>query len=98
MSAALARRIPIAEYLPKKVKMAITGNGNASKEQVAGMLAQLLHYKDLPRHLDSTDALGIAVCHFFNSTRADVPTESYSGWEAFVKKNPDRLAGCRKKP
>lgn len=93
MSAALARQIPITEYLPKKVKMAITGNGNASKEQVAGMLAQLLHYRDLPRHLDSTDALGIAVCHFFNSTGAtDAPAEHYTGWEAFVKKNPERLS------
>ena len=61
----LMRQIPITEYLPKKVKMAITGNGNASKEQVAGMLVQLLKYRDLPKHLDSTDALGIAVCHLF---------------------------------
>lgn len=91
MSAALARQIPITEYLPKKVKLAITGNGNASKEQVAGMLAQLLRYKDLPKHLDSTDALGIAVCHFFNSSRAGAVSESYSGWEAFVRKNPDRV-------
>ena len=66
-------QIPITEYLPKKVKMAITGNGNASKEQVAGMLAQLLRYKDLPKHLDSTDALGIAVCHFFNSSGRERP-------------------------
>ena len=54
------------------------------------MLVQLLHYKDLPKHLDSTDALGIAVCHYFNSGRT-VAGESYSGWEAFVKKNPGRI-------
>lgn len=91
MAAALMHQVPITEYLPKKVKMAITGNGNASKEQVAGMLVQLLRYKDLPRHLDSTDALGIAVCHFFNSGRGECISESYTGWEAFVKKNPGRI-------
>ena len=53
--------------------------------------AHLLRYKDLPKHLDSTDALGIAVCHFFNSSRAGAVSESYSGWEAFVRKNPDRV-------
>lgn len=91
MAAALMHQVPITEYLPKKVKMAITGNGNASKEQVAGMLVQLLRYKDLPKHLDSTDALGIAVCHFFNSGRGECVSESYTGWEAFVKKNPGRI-------
>ena len=93
MSAALMRQIPITEYLPKKVKMAITGNGNASKEQVAGMLVQLLKYRDLPKHLDSTDALGIAVCHFFNSSRQNRETASYSGWEGFVRNNRSRVSG-----
>ena len=93
MSAALMRQIPITEYLPKKVKMAITGNGNASKEQVAGMLVQLLKYRDLPKHLDSTDALGIAVCHFFNSSRQNRETASFSGWEGFVRNNRSRVSG-----
>ena len=66
MAAGLARDLPITEYEPKKVKMAITGNGNASKEQVAKMLQQLLRFKELPSHLDATDGLAVAVYHFFN--------------------------------
>jgi len=64
MAAGLSRQIPITEYEPKKIKMAITGNGNASKEQVAKMLQQLLGLKTLPKNLDSTDGLAAAVCHF----------------------------------
>jgi len=64
MAAGLSRGIPITEYEPKKIKMAITGNGNASKEQVAKMLQQLLGLKELPKNLDSTDGLAAAVCHF----------------------------------
>ena len=67
MAAGLSRDIPIKEYSPKKIKMAITGNGNASKEQVAKMLQSLLRFKTLPKNLDSTDGLAAAVCHFFNS-------------------------------
>ena len=69
MAAGLSREIPITEYEPKKIKMAITGNGNASKEQVAKMLQQLLGLKTLPKNLDSTDGLAAAVCHFFNTGR-----------------------------
>ena len=65
MSAALYRDIPIFEYSPKKIKMSITGNGNASKEQVASMLKSLLNIKELPKHLDATDELAAAVCHHF---------------------------------
>ena len=64
MAAGLSRDIPITEYSPKKIKMSITGNGNASKEQVAKMLQSLLRFKDLPKNLDSTDGLAAAVCHF----------------------------------
>ena len=93
IAAAIHRDIPITEYAPLKIKMAITGNGQASKEQVAGMLVQLLKYRDLPKHLDSTDALGIAVCHFFNSSRQNRETASYSGWEGFVRNNRSRVSG-----
>ena len=92
MSAALSREVPITEYLPKKIKMAITGNGNASKEQVALMLKSLLNLKELPRRLDSTDGLAAAVCHFYNQGRIE-PGKSYSGWASFVSQNPDRLKG-----
>jgi crossover junction endodeoxyribonuclease RuvC len=89
MAAGLSREIPITEYLPKKIKMAITGNGNASKEQVAKMLQSLLGLKTLPKNLDATDGLAAAVCHFYNSGRIEVG-KSYSGWSAFVKQNPER--------
>lgn len=86
MAAGLSREIPITEYLPKKIKMAITGNGNASKEQVAKMLQSLLGLKTLPKNLDATDGLAAAVCHFYNEGRVEVG-KSYSGWGAFVKQN-----------
>ena len=90
MAAGLSRGIPITEYEPKKIKMAITGNGNASKEQVAKMLQQLLGLKELPKNLDSTDGLAAAVCHFFNSGKV-IGEKSYSGWDAFVKQNEERI-------
>jgi len=90
MAAGLSRQIPITEYEPKKIKMAITGNGNASKEQVAKMLQQLLCLKELPKNLDSTDGLAAAVCHFFNSGKT-VGEKSYTGWDAFVKQNENRV-------
>lgn len=90
MAAGLSREIPITEYLPKKIKMAITGNGNASKEQVAKMLQSLLDLKTLPKNLDATDGLAAAVCHFYNSGKITVG-KSYTGWSAFVKQNEDRV-------
>ncbi|MEM0933723.1 MAG: crossover junction endodeoxyribonuclease RuvC [Bacteroidota bacterium] len=90
MAAGLSRQIPITEYMPKKIKMAITGNGNASKEQVAKMLQGLLKLKTLPKNLDSTDGLAAAVCHFYNEEKL-VVGHKYTGWEAFIKKNPQKL-------
>ena len=90
MAAGLSRQIPITEYLPKKIKMAITGNGNASKEQVAKMLQTTLKLKSLPKNLDSTDGLAAAVCHFYNKGRVEAG-RSYTGWEAFVKQNSERI-------
>ena len=90
MAAGLSREIPITEYSPKKIKMAITGNGNASKEQVAKMLQSLLNLKDLPKNLDATDGLAAAVCHFYNQGNVEIG-KSYTGWSAFVKQNEDRV-------
>jgi crossover junction endodeoxyribonuclease RuvC len=90
MAAGLSREVPITEYLPKKIKMAITGNGNASKEQVAKMLQSVLGLKTLPKNLDATDGLAAAVCHFYNSGRVEIG-KSYSGWDAFVKQNEKRV-------
>jgi len=90
MAAGLSRQVPITEYSPKKIKMAITGNGNASKEQVAKMLQSLLTLKELPKNLDATDGLAAAVCHFYNAGKVSVG-KSYSGWSAFVKQNQDKI-------
>jgi crossover junction endodeoxyribonuclease RuvC len=90
MSAGLSRDIPITEYSPKKIKMAITGNGNASKEQVAKMLQSLLGINDLPKNLDSTDGLAAAVCHFFNAAKGG-NQKKYTGWKAFVSQNPGKV-------
>jgi len=90
MAAGLSREVPVTEYSPKKIKMAITGNGNASKEQVAKMLQSLLSLKTLPKNLDATDGLAAAVCHFYNSGKV-VAGKSYTGWEAFVKQNPKKI-------
>ncbi len=90
MAAGLSRDIPITEYSPKKIKMAITGNGNASKEQVAKMLQSLLRFKEMPKNLDSTDGLAAAVCHFFNAGKAGAQKQ-YTGWNAFVSQNPGKI-------
>lgn len=90
MAAGLSRQIPITEYLPKKIKMAITGNGNASKEQVAKMLQSTLGLTTLPKNLDSTDGLAAAVCHFYNDGRIE-SGRKYTGWESFVKQNEKRV-------
>ena len=88
MAAALYRDIPITEYAPKKVKMAVTGNGNASKEQVAAMLKQLLKFEEIPTLLDATDALGVAICHHF---QGGVQKKGPTSWKAFITENPTRI-------
>ncbi|MFC5048158.1 crossover junction endodeoxyribonuclease RuvC [Aquimarina hainanensis] len=91
MAAGLSREVPITEYSPKKIKMAITGNGNATKEQVAKMLQGMLKLKQLPKNLDSTDGLAAAVCHFYNMGKPNTTQKSYTGWAAFVKQNDKRI-------
>lgn len=102
MAAALQKDIPVVEYAPKKVKIAITGNGNASKEQVNAMLQSLLKFtfdhNDLT--LDASDGLAVAVCHLLqrNPGGATGGSKKSSGkkggsWEAFVKNNPGRIKG-----
>jgi crossover junction endodeoxyribonuclease RuvC len=90
MAAALSREIPITEYAPRKVKQSVTGNGNASKEQVSKMLQTLLKFSEGPKMLDATDALAVAVCHHFQAGASKKGTQ---GWKSFLKENPDRLKG-----
>jgi crossover junction endodeoxyribonuclease RuvC len=91
IAAALSREIPVFEYSPKKIKQSITGNGNASKEQVASMLHTLISLQENPEHLDASDALGAAVCHFFQKGGTD-SKKTYTGWNAFLNANPQRKA------
>jgi crossover junction endodeoxyribonuclease RuvC len=89
IAAGIAHDLAVFEYSPRKIKMAITGSGNASKEQVAKMLQQLLKLKSLPQNLDATDGLAAAVCHYFNPAQQN--EKSYSGWASFVQKESHRI-------
>lgn len=91
IAAALTRNVPIFEYSPKKIKMSITGNGNASKEQVALMLQRLLTIKDLPKKLDATDGLAAAVCHHFQH-KGPAAGKKFGSWKSFLTENPERKA------
>lgn len=94
MAAALSRNIPIVEYAPRRVKQSVTGNGNASKEQVSHMVAHLLKTELEPQFFDATDALAIAICHHFHEnalpTRSTKATKK-GAWGAFVSENTDRV-------
>jgi crossover junction endodeoxyribonuclease RuvC len=91
IAAALSKNIPITEYSPKKIKMSITGNGNASKEQVAAMLLQVLGLNGGHDYLDATDAMGAALCHYYQNKKTGTSGKSYTGWKAFVTENPKRV-------
>ena len=97
MAAALSRDIPIAEYAPLSIKMAVTGNGQASKEQVARMLKHILGLEDsqMPNLLDATDALAAALTHFYETGKPAV-AKGPKNWEQFIRNNPDRIAPRRK--
>ncbi len=90
ISAGLSRDLPIFEYAPRKIKMAITGAGSASKEQVAALLERMLDIKNMPSKLDATDGLAVAMCHFFQKELPASET-SYRSWNDFISKNPGRL-------
>ena len=94
MAAALSRDVPITEYEPSKIKMAITGTGAASKEQVREMLKRILSIpaESLDIELDATDALGAALCHFYESAKPAIAKGSRS-WKDFIARNPDRVKG-----
>ena len=89
MAAGLSRQVPITEYSPKKIKMSITGNGNASKEQVAKMLKNILSFDEMPKNLDSTDGLAAAVCHHFNKNQINKVTK-FANWKSYVEQNPNK--------
>jgi len=90
IAAALAHNIPITEYAPRKIKVAITGQGAASKEQVAAMLQKVLKINDMPKHLDATDGLAAALCHFYQTNRP-ISAGGAKSWKEFISKNPKRI-------
>ena len=96
MAAVLSRDIPVAEYAPRTIKMAVTGNGQASKEQVANMLRHLLGLKEeeMPRLLDATDALAVALTHYYETGKPTV-AKGPKSWADFLARNPDRIAPRR---
>ena len=95
IAAAIHHSVPIHEYAPLKIKMAITGQGQASKEQVAAMLQRMLRIKDedMPKFMDATDALGAAYCHFLQMGRPETDAKHYSSWKDFATKNQSRIEG-----
>lgn len=93
IAAAMRHALPVTEYSPKKVKQAVTGNGNASKEQVMKMLQVLLQFKDNPKKYDATDAVAVAFCHHIETTGlGKIEGVGAKSWEDFIKKNPGRVA------
>ena len=90
IAASINNNTPFEEYTPRRIKQAVTGNGNASKEQVAAMLQTLLSFDEMPKYLDSTDGLAIAVCHYFSKGVGEHNKTKGNEWESFLKENPDR--------
>jgi crossover junction endodeoxyribonuclease RuvC len=93
IAAALEQGLPITEYAPLKIKQAITGNGMAAKEQVAAMVKQYLHLKEdeMPEHLDTTDAIGVALCHYFQTSHKINGEKKFNNWNDFIKQNKQRI-------
>lgn len=91
IAAALAHKIPVFEYAPRKVKLSITGRGAASKEQVATMLQKTVQMTKAPVKWDATDALAVAVCHYYQSQLITPQSSGPKSWEAFVSQHPDRV-------
>jgi crossover junction endodeoxyribonuclease RuvC len=93
IAAALSHKLSVVEYAPRKIKQSITGNGNASKEQVAAMLQQILkiNQDDMPKKMDATDGVAAAVCHYFQTSGPLASKGNSKSWESFLKNNPDRI-------
>ena len=91
IAAALQRDIPIFEYAPKKIKMSITGTGEASKEQIAILLGKFMVMPDTISTLDETDAIAIAYCHHLQGSLPTTGSSKCKGWGDFIKQNPDKV-------
>ncbi len=91
MAAAMQSNIPMQEYSPKKIKQSVTGNGNASKEQVWRTLQKILKFDENPQYLDASDAVAVALCHHFQSRFPSSTSAAGGGWSQFLKENPSRI-------
>ena len=91
IAACLNHNIPFEEYAPRRIKQSITSNGNASKEQVAAMLQSSLNFDEMPKYLDATDGLAVAVCHVFSKGVGEHNKAKGDSWTAFLSQNPGRL-------
>lgn len=92
IAAAMQANIGVTEYPPKKVKQSVTGNGNASKEQVWKMLQMVLNIEEKPQYFDATDALAVALCHHYQSSSLlNVAGKGFKGWDDFIKQHPEKL-------
>ncbi len=92
IAVAMHAGVPVTEYSPRKIKQSITGNGNADKLQVMKMLQRIVHFTEDAKHLDSTDALAVAVCHHFqHNVLAGTNDVKLNGWKQFLDKNPGRI-------
>lgn len=91
MAAALSRNMPVFEYAPLRIKQAITGQGNASKEQVANMLQRIMKFEEMPKFMDATDGLAAAYCHFLQNQKITAIETPVKSWKEFIQKNPDRV-------
>jgi len=92
IAAGMNRSLPVTEYSPKKVKQSVTGNGNASKEQVNAMIGNICKIKVDGKALDASDAAAVAICHYFQSGSSIGGDKKYSSWEKFITENPGRKA------
>ena len=95
IAAAMSKNIPVTEYSPRKIKQSITGNGNADKEQVWKMLQRITALPDKPNYFDATDALAVAICHYYGSKfmteKKSTGTKKSAGWEKFIADNQHRI-------
>ncbi|MEZ4889985.1 MAG: crossover junction endodeoxyribonuclease RuvC [Crocinitomicaceae bacterium] len=97
IAACLSNGMSYEEYSPRRIKQAVTGNGNASKEQVAAMLQKLFQIKDMPKYMDATDGLAAAVCHHFSKGVGENTKTKEKGWGSFLKNNPERKVDFKTK-
>ena len=91
IAASLNHNVPYEEYSPRRIKQAITGKGGASKEQVAAMLQSILKFEEMPKYLDATDGLAVALCHHYSKGKGENNKNKSSSWAGFLQTNPKRL-------